>query len=59
MALRCLPRVADLAEDLALAEHRGVEPRRHGKEVVRGALVEVAVEVVGERLGREAGVLAR
>ena len=57
MALRCLPRVADLPEDLALAEHCGVETRRHGKEVVRGPLVEVAVEVIGERLRREAGVL--
>ena len=53
-ALRDLPRVADLAEDLGLAEHGRVETRGHREEVTRGALVEVAVEVVG-RARRDAG----
>ena len=48
-----VPRRADLAEDLALADHRGVEPGGHGEQVRHGRVVVVDVEVVGELLGRQ------
>ena len=52
-----LPRLLDLAEDLALAEHGGVEAGGDAEEVGDGRRVVVDVEVVGEVLGREEGDL--
>ena len=52
-----LPRVAYLPEDLGLAEHGRVETRCNREEVPRGTLVEVAVEVVGQLVGTQAGVV--
>ncbi len=46
-----LPGVADLAEDLALAEHGGVEAGGTEKRWATAAVVVVGVEVVGEGLG--------
>ena len=48
-----LPGDLDLALDLALAQHRRVEPGGHRHQVLRGGRVVVDVEVVGEVLGRE------
>ena len=42
-----LPRLLDLAEDLALAEHGRVEPGGDLEEVRDGGVVVVDVEVVG------------
>ena len=48
-----LPRLLDLPEDLALAEHGRVEAGGHREEVRDGRRVVVDVEVVAEVLGRE------
>src|SRR5437588_1220951 len=53
-----LPGLADLAEDLALAEDHGVEAGGDREQVVDGAFVEVRVQVVAEVLGRDEGELA-
>ena len=52
-----LPRVADLAEDLALADDHRVEPGRDREEVRDRGVVVVRVEVVGEVVGVDAGVV--
>ena len=35
----------DLAEDLRLADHQRIEPRRHAEEMTRGVVIDVRVEV--------------
>ena len=59
-ALVCgdLPRAAHLAEDLALAEHRRVEPGGDLEQVAGGGLVVLAVEVRVQLVGDEAAELA-
>ncbi len=52
-----LPGRLHLAEDLALAEHGGVEPGGHLEEVGDGGGVVVDVEVVAEVLGGQEGDL--
>ena len=52
-----LPGGAHLAEDLALAEHGGVEPGGHREQVGDGRRVVVDVEVVAEVLGGQEGHL--
>src|SRR5207237_5967735 len=42
------PRVAHLAEDLALADDHRIEPGGDGKEVTHGRVVVVGVEVIVE-----------
>ena len=54
-----LPRVADLAEDLALAEDDAVEPGGHREQVGHGRRVVVDVEVVAEVLGGQEGGLGQ
>ena len=49
LRLGLLPRAADLAEDLALAEDHRVEPGGDAEEVAHRAVVVVRVEVLGER----------
>src|SRR5581483_8824412 len=56
---RLLPRVTDLAEDLALSEDRRVEPGGHLEQMGDGGLLVVRVEVVAEALGRGAGELGQ
>ena len=53
-----LPRGADLAEDLALAEHGRVEPGGDLEQMRRGRLVVLAVEVRVELVGGERAELA-
>ena len=55
-AHRGLPRVADLAEDLALADDHRVEAGRDREEVRDRGVVVVRVEVIGEVVGVGAGV---
>ena len=54
-----VPGLLDLALDLALAQHGGVEPGRHREQVGGGRRVVVDVEVVGEVLGRQERVLGQ
>ena len=56
LAHRGLPRVADLTEDLALADDHRVETGRDREEVGDRGFVVVGVEVVGEVVGVGAGV---
>ena len=53
-SLADLPRRAHLAEDLALAEHRRVEPGGDLEEVLGGGVVVLAVEVRVQLVGRAA-----
>ena len=50
-----LPRLAHLAEDLALADDHRVEAGGHAEEVRDRAVVVVRVQVVGELVGVDAG----
>ena len=50
-----LPGGADLAQDLALAQHHRLQARGHAEQVGRGRLVVVGEEVVAEVLRREEG----
>ena len=54
-----LPRVAHLAEDLALADDHGVEARGHTEEVRDRAVVVVRVQVLGEVIGAADACSAR
>ena len=58
LPLRQLPCVADLAEDLGLAEHGRVEPGGHLEQVGDRGLVVLAVEVGAQLVGRQPGQLA-
>ena len=58
LGLRQLPRRAHLAEDLALAEHRRVEPGGDLEQVGDGSVVVLAVEVRVQLVGGEAAELA-
>ncbi len=49
--------VAELAEDLRLADDHRVEPGGHPERVPHGRLVVVHVEVAGQLGGRDAGLL--
>ena len=53
-----LPRAAHLTEDLALAEHRRVEPGRHLEQVGDGGVVVLAVQVRVQLVGVEVAELA-
>ena len=53
-ALGGLPRLADLPEDLALADDHRVEPRGDAEEVRDRGVVVVRVELVGEGVGVDA-----
>ncbi len=59
LALSPLPRHPDLPENLAFAEHGGVDTRGHREQMTGGDVVVEGIEVIGEGLGRKVGKVAQ